>query len=415
MTHTAPVGTEDLLPERVSAFRRVEASVRDVCERFGYGEIRTPIFEHTSLFERSVGDTTDIVEKEMFTFGAEREFALRPELTAPTARALIEQALYKKKGVNKLYYIGPAFRKERPQKGRYRQFHQFGVEAFGSTDPLVDVETILILSAILTGVSVTDFEIRLNSIGCGDCRPAYRELLRETVRPDLGNYCENCRRRFDRNPFRILDCKQEGCRTRSAKLPTVADSNCDACRAHFAGVQKALERAGAAFAVDPRIVRGLDYYTRTVYEFTSKGLGAQDALAGGGRYDRLVADLGGPDLGAVGFAAGFERIVMVMPDPAEPDGAMDFFVVSIVPENRADAFAVLSQLRGRGLSGDMDFEGRKVKGQMRAANAAGARFVLILGPDEWSRGRLKLKNMADGTEMEVAPDAAAAQIEGRSS
>lgn len=408
MPTSAPVGTEDVLPERIGAFRRVEAAVRDVCARFGYEEIRTPIFEYRELFERGVGDTTDIVEKEMFVFD---EYALRPEMTASTVRAIVEHALYKRKGLQKLFYIGPAFRKERPQKGRFRQFHQFGVEAVGSPDPLIDVETVLLLSEILTALGVGDTGLKVNSIGCGACRGGYRDTLREAVRADLPNYCENCRRRFERNPFRILDCKQERCRELSAKAPSVIDSNCADCRAHFEAFAAGLRDAGPAFTVEPRIVRGLDYYTRTVYEFTSTRLGAQDALCGGGRYDRLVADLGGPDLPAVGFAAGIERIVMLM-EEAAPAAAADFFLVTITPAERPAAFALLTRLRRRGLSGDMDYEARKVKGQMRAANAAGARFVLILGPDEAARGRVKLKSMVDGTELELSPDEAAARIGG---
>lgn len=408
MPHAAPVGTEDILPERIATFRRVEAAVRAVCARFGYEEIRTPVFEHRELFERGVGDTTDIVEKEMFVFD---DCALRPEMTASTVRAIVEHALYKRKGLQKLFYIGPAFRKERPQKGRLRQFHQFGVEAVGSADPLVDVETVLLLSEILAALGVGGTGLKVNSIGCPDCRGAYRDALREAIRGDLLQYCENCRRRFDRNPFRILDCKQERCRALSAKAPSVIDSNCAACRAHFDGFTAGLRGAGLEFAVEPRIVRGLDYYTRTVYEFTSTRLGAQDALCGGGRYDRLVADLGGPELPAVGFAAGIERIVMLIEETA-PVAASDVFVVTITPAERPAAFALLTGLRRRGLSGDMDFEGRKVKGQMRAANVAGARFVMILGPDEAARGRVKLKSMADGTEVEVSPDEAAARIGG---
>jgi histidyl-tRNA synthetase len=415
MTPAAPLGTEDWLPDRGPAFRRVEETVRHVCGRYGYREIRTPIFEQTALFERGVGDATDIVEKEMFTFGgggeSEERFSLRPEMTAPTARALIQYSLHKQRGLNKLFYFGPAFRRERPQKGRFRQFHQFGVEAFGSADPLMDVETILLLADVLGALQVRDYALRINSIGCGACRGAYRELLRREIQPELDRYCENCRRRFERNAFRILDCKEEACRRRAARLPAMADSQCGPCREHFAAVRAGLERSGLPAAVDPRIVRGLDYYTRTVYEFTCDRLGAQDALGGGGRYDGLVASLGGPEVPGVGFAAGVERIVMVM-QPVAADGASDFFVVTVGPSQRAEAFALTHQLRRRGFSGDMDFEGRSVKGQMRAANVARARFVLVLGPDEAARGTVRLKDMADGTEVELAPAEAAARMGG---
>lgn len=419
MTFRSPTGAEDLLPERAAAFRRIEAAVRDVCERFGYREIRTPIFEYTELFERGVGETTDIVEKEMFTIpprseDGEASLSLRPEMTAPTARALIEHNLHKARPFNKLYYIGPAFRRERPQKGRLRQFSQFGVEAFGSDDPRLDAETIQVLAEVLRAAGVKRTEIRLNSIGCGVCRAAYRDALKARVKADLAAYCPNCAKRFERNPFRIFDCKQEKCRAISANLPPIADALCEACRGHFAEVRRSLQAAGLDHTLDGRLVRGLDYYTKTVYEFTSDDLGAQNAVGGGGRYDGLVAELGGPAMGAVGFAAGIERIALLLGDGAAAPAACDFYVVVIRPEDRGEAFKLASRLRTEGFAGDLDYEGKSVKAQMRSANAAGARHVVVLGPDEWARGEVKVKAMATGAETAVKAEALVAALRGRS-
>lgn len=419
MTFRSPTGAEDLLPDRAAKFRRVEAAVRAVCERFAYREIRTPVFEYTSLFERGVGETTDIVEKEMFTIpprtdDGEESLSLRPEMTAPAARALIEHNLHKAKTFNKLYYVGPAFRRERPQKGRLRQFTQFGVEAFGSDDPRVDAETIHVLAEILRALGVARYAIRLNSIGCAACRATYRDKLKALVHADVAKYCPNCIKRVERNAFRIFDCKEERCRALSANLPPIADALCEACRAHLADVRRAMDLVGLAHALDPRLVRGLDYYTRTVYEFTSDALGAQNALGGGGRYDGLVAELGGPAMGAVGFAAGFERIILLLDDAADAAAPCDFFLVVIRPEDRAAAFELASRMRRDGFSGDLDYEGRSVKAQFRAANNSGARRVIVLGPDEWARGEVKLKDMASGVETSVKVDALSGALRGRS-
>jgi histidyl-tRNA synthetase len=414
MKFQAPEGTRDLLPEQVRAWQRLEGAARDVFSRFGYEEIRTPVFELEALFHKASGETTDIVEKEMFKFTDSEGtgFALRPELTPGTIRALVEGNVLAQRSFSKVWYLGPAFRKERPQKGRYRQFTQIGVEAVGASDPLVDAETMIVFSEILKAAGVTAWELRINSIGCGACRGAYRDTLKAAVRPELASYCENCRRRFDRNVFRILDCKVPACVERSSKLPAAAEHSCPACKEHMATVEAALKGADLPYRVDPRIVRGLDYYTRTVYEFSSSALGAQNALAGGGRYDTLVRDMGGPEVGSVGFAAGMERILLAMGEAA-PATAPDFFMVAVAGVSRTEVFRVMNGLRRAGLAGDMDFEGRSVKAQMRSANRSGARNALFVGPDELAQGSVKLKDMKEGAEQLVKLDALAALLKGR--
>jgi histidyl-tRNA synthetase len=405
-----PEGTQDLLPDHLAAWRRLENAVQHVFERYGYQEVRPPLFESTALFTKSTGETTDIVEKQMFTVPSRAEggesFTFRPEFTPGVIRLVLENQLLKQKPCVKLWYSGPVFRYERPQKGRYRQFHQFGVEAVGSNDPLLDVETIAVFAAILREVGVTQFAIRINSMGCADCRGAYRDALRAFLAPQIATYCENCRRRYDRNVFRVLDCKVPADRERNEKAPASVDSLDAPCREHFAAVQRGLEAAGLAFAVDKRIVRGLDYYTRTVYEFSSARLGAQDALGGGGRYDGLVAQMGGPDVGAVGFSAGSERVLLAM-DPKAADASwIDFYAVAADDASRPEAFKAAQALRAEDLSGDLDFEGRSMKAQMRSANKAGARFAVIVGAEERAQGRVRVKPMEGGEERVVTLDEA---------
>lgn len=413
MNFQAPEGTRDITPDQAPAWNRLEQAARECFRRFGYEEVRTPIFEYTALFHKSSGETTDIVEKEMFTFGdpedAKGTYSLRPELTPGTIRALIEQGLFGKKNFWKLWYMGPAFRKERPQKGRYRQFTQLGVEAVGSADPLVDAETMILFAEILGSVGIASWELRVNSIGCGECRDAYRQVLKEAIRPLLPTLDENCRRRFDRNVFRILDCKVDAEKTQN--LPRAIDYTCQKCKDHLAVVEKALRASGVPYRIDPRIVRGLDYYTRTVYEFSSSALGAQNALAGGGRYDTLVGSMGGPDVGSVGFAAGVERILLAMSGDVAPP-VPDFFAVAVAGVPREEMLRTAVALRRAGLSGDLDLESRSLKAQMRSANKAGARFALLIGPEEIERGLVKIKDMKDGTEQTVPLQEVAGKLRG---
>lgn len=400
MPFRAPSGTEDILPDRVPLWLRVEATVRRLFSSYGYRELRPPLLEYTSLFHKSTGEVTDIVEKEMYTFGEGKDaLSLRPEVTPSIVRALVQKGLFGRQNLWKIFYLGPSFRRERPQKGRLRQFTQLGVEALGSSDPRIDAEVIRLYAHFLDELGVTRYEIRLNSIGCHDCRAGYREILRKEITPKIGEYCDHCRTRLDRNVFRILDCK--GCREKTRELPLAIDHNCASCRDHFALVEKSLE--GISYTVDPHVVRGLDYYTRTVFEFTSDLLGAQDALAGGGRYDSLVGNMGGPDVGAVGFAAGVERLMLVL-DALEigVEGERpDFYAVAVDDSVRGDVFRIANQLRSADLSGDLDFEGRSLRAQFRTANKTGARHVIVVGPDELGRGNVKLKNMSGGEEEEI--------------
>jgi histidyl-tRNA synthetase len=412
MNIRAPEGTHDVLPEEAARWRRLEEAARASFSRFGYQEVRTPIFEYTSLFHKSSGETTDIVEKEMYTFGDPEDkdgtYSLRPELTPGVIRALVESNLFSKRSAWKLWYFGPAFRKERPQKGRFRQFTQLGVEAVGSSDPLVDAETMILLSEILEAVGVAS-KLRINSIGCGECRGGYREVLKNAVRPILPTLCANCNKRFDRNVFRILDCKVDAEKT--GNLPAAIDHTCEKCKTHMKAVEGALRDAKVEYRIDPRIVRGLDYYTRTVYEFSSSALGAQNAIAGGGRYDTLVRDMGGPDVGAVGFAAGAERILLAMQEGGAGP-AMDFFGVAVDETFRGRVFSMVTELRRAGLSGDMDFEGRSLKAQMKSANRSGARYALLIGPAEAALNQVKLKDMKEGAERLVSIEEAKVALRG---
>jgi histidyl-tRNA synthetase len=434
MPPRAPAGTEDVLPERIADWRRVETAAREVLERCGYREIRTPVFEYTGLFARSIGDATDIVEKEMYTIprstahgagaaaGApdaagddEDTLTLRPELTASVVRAYLEHGMHKSRPFQKFYYLGPLFRRERPQKGRLRQFHQVGIEAIGSRDPLMDVETIDVFVRFLDAAGVAGSTVNLNSTGCRECRGGYREKLSAHLRVHAETLCENCRRRLDRNVFRVLDCKVKTCQPAIAGAPPIAESLCPACAAHFGAVQEGLKAIGVPFAVNPRLVRGLDYYTKTVYEVTSPHLGAQSAVGGGGRYDDLVAELGGPPTGAVGFAIGLERVLIAReaaeaaarkgaaaPGGPAPAGAVsDVYVVAVEEAQRAAAFRLLAALRTAGVRADMDYDARSLKGQMRSANRAGARIALVLGPDEAATGTVQLKDMAKGEQRKL--------------
>jgi histidyl-tRNA synthetase len=348
------------------------------------------------LFEDSVEDGFD-------------GLTLRPELTPGTIRALVEQGLFAKQSFWKVWYLGPAFRHEKPQKGRYRQFTQIGVEAVGSPDPLVDAETMILFAEILKAVGVRKWELRINSIGCGECRDNYRQVLKEAIRPILPTLDENCKRRFERNVFRILDCKVDAEKTQN--LPRAIDYTCQKCKDHMAAVEKALKACEIPYRIDPRIVRGLDYYTRTVYEFSSSALGAQDALAGGGRYDTLVGSMGGPDVGSVGFAAGVERILLAM-EGEQSAPSLDFFAIAVAGVPREEVFKIVVGLRRAGLSGDMDFEARSVKAQMRSANKSGARYALFIGPDEAAQGAVKLKDMKDGVEQTMPLDQAVRKLQG---
>ncbi len=418
----APAGMEDLLPGRLAHWRKVEDKVRRVMATYGYGEIRTPMLEATSLFVRSVGEATDIVEKEMYTFGhanaPEDSVTLRPELTAPIVRACLEHSLFAKRPFHKLFYLGAAFRRERPQKGRLRQFHQFGVEALGSHSPVLDAETIELAVAVLEALGLREHTVRLNSTGCATCRNSFRVVLRERLTPDLERVCEDCRSRFERNVFRVLDCKRDSCRPVIQRLPSIQEHLCADCRGHHAVVTATLGEHGIPFTPDPLLVRGLDYYTRTVYELTYPTLGAQNAIGGGGRYDNLVAEFGGPPTGAVGFAMGIERVMLALDAQAGGRDANEdhitpvaVYLCTVEDALRAPAFAFARRVRQAGIPCDLDFEGKSLKAQMRNADRLRARWVVMFGPEEWSRGAAKLKSMQEKSEETLPLDAIVARIQ----
>ena len=406
MLTTAPRGTKDILPGAVNGWRYVESVLRDVCREFNYQEIRTPIFEHTELFQRGIGDGTDVVDKEMYTFNdrSGRSITLRPENTAAVVRSFVENKLYAEPMPLKVFYIGPMFRYDRPQAGRMRQFHQFGVEAMGSPSPVVDAETILLAITVLKRLGLKDLKLKINSVGCPKCRPQHRTLLQDYFRPHLKELCEDCQSRFDRSPLRILDCKVDHDKPFMAGAPKITDSLCEECHDHFEMVKKLLDEAGVDYEVDSTLVRGLDYYTKTAYEVQYSPLGAQSAVGGGGRYDGLVEELGGPSTPGVGFAMGLERIILALEKlgllKSEKE-AIDVFAVVPDEGGTADAFKAVMTLREAGYSCDMNQIGRSMKAQMKQADRTGARFALIFGEEERSRGAVTVRNMADSSQEEI--------------
>lgn len=406
MLTTAPRGTRDLLPGEVEKWHYLEETAHRICSEYGYREIRTPIFEHTELFQRGIGETTDIVEKEMYTFldRGERSITLRPEGTASTVRAFIEHKLYNQPQPTKLYYLGPMFRYDRPQAGRYRQFHQFGIEAIGSDDPALDAEVVSMAMEYYHRLGLTNLELHLNSIGCPDCRPVYREKLKEFLRPNLQKLCANCQQRYERNPIRIIDCKLEACQEIAQGAPTTVSCLCPVCAEHFAQVKHYLELLEISFIVDERLVRGLDYYTRTAFEIMAPGIGAQNSIGGGGRYDGLIEECGGPPVPGIGFALGLERILITLEKqgvvlPSEPE--VDAFVATTGEATRSEAFRLLAMLRRSGLKAEMDYLDRSLKAQLKYANKLGVRFTIIAGETELSRGVVVVKDMGEGTQQEL--------------
>lgn len=400
---TSPRGTADIFGQNLQNWLKLEQLIREICRTYGYQELRTPIFEHTELFQRGIGETTDIVEKEMYTFTDRggRSITLRPEGTAPAVRAFLEHNMGQGPLPVKLFYLGPMFRYERPQAGRYRQFHQFGLEVLGSADPLLDVETIVLPVELYKACGLKGFVVELNSIGCLDCRPRYRDELKEYVRPYLGEMCRSCQSRFERNPMRLLDCKNEGCRRVLANAPVITQYLCADCAQHFTQVQSYLDALGVDYELNPKLVRGFDYYTRTVFEVTFSGLGAQNAIGAGGRYDGLVEDVGGSPTPAVGFAVGVERLLLALEQEGSFSTASprpDAYIVQFGGETKTRAAQLMYELRRAGLHVEMDHLERSVRAQMKAANRMNFRWVLILGEEELSAGQVKVRDMDDGTE-----------------
>jgi histidyl-tRNA synthetase len=405
----APRGTRDILGDESWKWAYVADVFRRVAGDYGYREVHLPIFEHTELFARGVGDTTDVVEKEMYTFTDRggRSITLRPELTASMVRSYLENDMRNGSQPAKLWSMGPMFRYERPQKGRYRQFVQLDFEAIGSQDALVDFETIDLAMEIYRRLGLSNLEVVLNSVGCPNCRPVYKKALQQFLDEKFDGLCNTCKSRYDRNPLRILDCKSPICKELTEDAPSIMDHLCDECRDHFETLNKALGKAGAKVSYDKRLVRGLDYYTKTAFEILSGDLGSQNAVCGGGRYDNLAESIGGPHVPGVGFASGVERVVMTMEAQGLTFGkapANKVYVVSASPDVRLEAMQILRLLRQNGISADMDYMGRSLKSQMKTAGA-GAEFACILGEDEVARGVSSLKNLGDGTQEELSSGA----------
>jgi histidyl-tRNA synthetase len=416
MSIRAVKGTRDILPEEISLWHRLESAARELFPRYGYREIRTPVFERTELFARGIGPDTDIVAKEMYTFTdraaqhAEGEsLTLRPEATAGIVRAVVEHNLMNSDPMLKVYALGPMFRRERPQKGRYRQFHQLDVEAFGMAEPTIDAEVVEAALAYLEACGVGDLTLVLNSVGDAACRPRYVETLRAALRGEQAGMCPDCRRRAGSNPLRVLDCKVPQDQPVIDALPKITDHLCEACRAHFGEVQRQLGLLGIPYRLSHRLVRGLDYYTRTTFEVASGTLGAQNSVLGGGRYDGLVRDLGGPDLCGIGFAIGLERLAMLLPAGA-PERRCEVFLLPLVPAALDRALLLQRRLRRAGVRVLLDSEGRSFKSRMKLADRLGARFAAILGDDELQRGVWTVRDMLASTQRDVGVEGVAAYL-----
>ncbi len=403
---TALKGTHDILPEESYKWQYVEGKISEIAKRYRYGEIRIPAFEYTELFARGVGDTTDVVQKEMYTFEDKggRSLTLRPEGTAGVVRSFLEHGMFADALPKKLYYLITCYRNEKPQAGRFREFRQFGVEVFGATAPALDAEIISMAWAVLSELGLKNLQVNINSIGCPDCRKAYNDKLREYLRPHFDELCETCKTRFEKNPLRILDCKSDICKKIGENAPVLIDNICDECSEHFEALKKELEAYGIKYIINKSIVRGLDYYTKTVFEITSDSLGAQSTVCGGGRYDGLVEELGGNPTPGIGFAMGLERLLMCMEAEGvymgEPDVA-DIFVATLGDLAADYSTKLIKNLRDNGVYAERDYMGRGLKAQMKYANKIGAKYTVVLGDDEVGSGKANVKNMETGEQTEV--------------
>ena len=407
MLTQAPKGTQDMLPQASHRWQSIERTMREICALAGYREIRTPMFEHTELFQRGVGDTTDVVQKEMYTFEdkGNRSITLKPEGTAGAVRAFIESHMYADALPCKLYYVStPCFRYEKPQSGRLREFHQHGVEVFGAKDASVDAEIIDLAMRVLHANGIDGLKLNINSIGCPNCRRAYLEVLREYLRPKLPTLCKTCQERFDRNPMRILDCKEDAPKLTDA--PAMLDNLCEDCATHFELLKGYLSALGLEYQIDPRIVRGLDYYTKTVFEIiTDTPDGSALTVCGGGRYDGLVEELGGPATPGIGWGMGIERMLMVQDmrgSAPEPPEYLDAFVVTLGDEARMEGVKLVRDLRDQGIRADLDHAARSMKAQFKYANKLGIKKVVVIAGDELEKGVVKLRDMANSAETEVS-------------
>ncbi|MBE5737580.1 MAG: histidine--tRNA ligase [Clostridiales bacterium] len=404
-----PKGTKDVLPCDSYKWQFVEKTAREVASLFGASEIRTPTFEHTEVFLRGVGETTDIVNKEMYTFldKGGRSITLKPEGTAGVARAFVENGMNSQVLPTKLFYITQCFRYERPQAGRLREFHQFGIEFLGATDANIDAETIMLAKTFLDKVGIKNITLYLNSIGCKECRKKYQQALKDYLSDNIDKMCPLCKERLEKNPLRVLDCKNQDCKEITKDAPKILDYICDDCNSHFEKVQNLLTIAGVEFKVDPNIVRGLDYYNRTVFEFVSENIGAQGTVCGGGRYDGLIADLGGSDVAGIGFAVGIERILMLLENTGvkiENPNKVEYYIAPMGEKESQKAFEIVCKLRQKGITADFDHMNRSIKAQFKYADKIGAKKVIVIGSDELNNNCVKVKDMQSGEEQMVSLD-----------
>ncbi len=406
-------GVKDITPSDSPRWQMLEKTMRELFARYGFSEIRTPIIEHTVLFTRSIGATSDIVEKEMYAFSDRGgdEITLRPEGTAGVVRSFVEHKLYAANPVNKVYYMGPMFRRERPQAGRQRQFHQVGIEALGVAEPSIDIDVLVLLHDIFKTLGIQGVELRINSLGCKDCRPKYRAALQAFLMERRDQLCEDCKRRIEANPLRALDCKAAGCKAATVDAPAMEEYLDEGCRTHFAKVREGLDDLGIPYAIDRRMVRGLDYYTRTTFEMVAADkTGAQNAVAAGGRYDGLVEELGGPPTPGIGFAIGMERLILMLPQAEMKQAAPVLFVAAIGEAAARLGLKLVHDLRQAGIWAERDYAGASLKSQMKKADRSGAKYVLIVGEDELAKGTAILRNMQTKEQTEVPIDGAASML-----
>lgn len=409
MAIKAPKGTKDVMPEESYKWQYIENKFKDICDEYGFGEMRTPMFESTDLFNRGVGETTDIVQKEMYTFEdlGHRSITLKPEGTSPAVRAFIESKHYADMQPSKYYYNTPCFRYEKPQAGRLREFHQFGIENFGTPSMLADAEAIALAADFLNRMGVGDLELHINSVGCHECRPVYRKALQDFLRPHFDELCDTCKSRFDSNPMRILDCKSPEDQKIVEGAPMMIDYLCDDCRNALEELESYLDAMGIAYIVDPKIVRGLDYYTKTAFEFVTTKIGAQGTVCGGGRYDHLIEEIGGPSMPGVGWGMGKERLLLIMEqNGADFDGEKEteLFIAYIGEEAKKYSLKLACEMRENGVRVAFDTHDRNLKGQLKYANKLGASYSVVIGDDEIVSGELTLKDMSTSDQTKVKRD-----------
>ena len=405
MKYSALKGVHDIFPPDIHIWQKVEGTAKDIFSAYGFQELRPPVIESTDIFVRSIGESSDIVEKEMYTFNdkADRRITLRPEGTAPVVRSYVENHLYNLPSPQKFFYSGPMFRYERPQAGRFRQFYQIGAEAFGVSDPRIDAEMLSMLKLFFERLGLKDLNFQVNSIGCEKCRPGYKKALIDFFSEKLEGLCPDCKRRYDINPLRILDCKVEACVNLREGAPRVTDSLCGECQIHFDQLQGFLMALSVPFVINPNMVRGLDYYTRTTFEVTCEHLGSQNAVAAGGRYDRLVQEFGGPQTPAIGFAAGMERLTTLLKSfSADLSPSPRAFIATLGTEAERESLVIAGKLRAEGVWAEIGYAGNSLKSQLRRADRLAAEYVLIIGEDEIRSGKVKWKRLADGSQGEVA-------------